>query len=31
MRIVCNPNLFYIEKHIEKVESYGEFCVKDNS
>ena len=31
MRIVCNPNLFYIGKHIEKVESYGEFCVKSNS
>ena len=31
MRIVCNPNLFYIGKHIEKVESYGEFCVKGNS
>ena len=31
MRIVCNPNLFYIGKHIEKVESYGEFCVKGNN
>lgn len=28
MRIVCNPNIFYIGKQIEKVESYGAFCVK---
>lgn len=28
MRIVCNPNIFYIGKHIEKVEAYGSFCIK---